>query len=143
MKNTDQNIAAWRNTPDTVKKIESWTHYDDKPKIRGVCFSLVVAFFAWMVASNLLAMTIYGIYRFMVFFSHNINGFTRAPFLQAYFSILLTAMFFDAFGHFTPFVAYLQCRVEPSLRQAVMFSLFGKRNWGDCKSNIFIIRGGS
>lgn len=104
-------------------------HYNDKPKLRGKFFSTIFAFLTYMVAANMLAMLLYGLYRVCGLVATN-PKFVIAPFWLSYTVILMVSMFVDAFMHFTPFVAYYQCRVEPSLREAFMFSLFGRRCWG-------------
>lgn len=107
-------------------------HYDKKPKLRGVFFSTIFAFVTWTVDSNMLAIVIYGLYRICGLIATS-PDFRIAPFLISYLTILLYSMFVDAFGHFTPFVAYFQCRTEPSLREAFTFSLFGRRVWSWCR----------
>lgn len=104
-------------------------HYDDKPKLRGVIFSTIFAFITYMIAANMLAMVIYGLYRVGGLIATN-PDFKIAPFFLCYSGILLFSMFMDAFGHFTPFIAFFQCRVEPSLREAFMFSILGRREFG-------------
>jgi len=105
-------------------------HYNDKPKLRGKFLCSAIALVTWLVASNMLAMALFGIFELAVALAPAGNELSKVPTLLCYSAILLVSMFFDLAGHFTPFICFYQCRVEPSLRQAVLFSLFGRRNFG-------------
>jgi hypothetical protein len=51
------------------------------------------------------------------------------PFRISYSFFLGLSLFFDVSMHFTPFVAFFRCRVDPSLKEAITFALFGKREF--------------
>ena|SRR5450631_4335804 len=102
--------------------------YDEKPKVRGVFTSFIIAFFTWMISSNMLALVIFTIYEVFMYFGTG-NAKPNIPWGQCYATILMFAMFMDFFAHFTAIICYYQCRTEPSLKQSVLFSLFGRRVW--------------
>jgi len=102
--------------------------YAEIPKVRGVIYSLIIAFLIWILASVLLSITLFVAGNLWVFLlDGHLYKYDRSSLQQACLAIFGLALFIEFVAHGSAYIAFLGARTWPSLPKVVLFAMFGKR----------------